>query len=444
MTHVKCCGVYSFVLRWLTLTLAGWLGYALVRGLWALVHLGAPVCDWLWYVPAIALWVGLPASFALRPPQSMFLIFAALLILTLAGYNGLGQIVYLNSGDAPRVPISFWAFSDFCHTPEAILQDLQASGGYIYLATGDYPFDVERSQSLADGLRRLADHDIQVYLVPPSPDFLSSPVVRQWSDSVRTVAALVRREGLTNVRGLIGDAEPPLNQPMDVWGVERASFDRAMSGLHDLIGEMHREYPELSIGVTATGAHYLDGLDGDPDLAVLMRSPVDPPGGWDFLNVMTYSSYLPSDWRAYYVYLVEHGMARRYPTGQVSHLIGLVGGGFPHEPLLDFDDLVRDARLSRALGVREVVVFQLDGALRQFGDDFVRRLNDAVNGVPSELTIPFSRPVSLLVYGVAVADALLDVRGPWGWAWIVWAIACVVIIRSRRRRVPILRKTQDE
>jgi len=238
---------------------------------------------------------------------------------------------------------------------------------------------------------------------------------------------------LTNVRGLIGDAEPPLNKPMDILGVERSRYDRAVLGLHDLIEEMHRDYPDLRIGVTATSAHYLDGLDGDPDLAVAMRSPVDPPSGWDFLNAMTYSSYFPPDWRAYYVYMVERGMARRYPSEQISHLIGLVGGGFPWEPVLDFDSLVRDARLSRALGVREIVVFQLDGALQQFGQDFIRRLTSAVNGPQSDLIVPFSRPASTLVYSAAVADALFDVRGPWGWLWIIWTIMSGLIIRFRRQ-----------
>jgi hypothetical protein len=46
-------------------------------------------------------------------------------------------------------------------------------------------------------------------------------------------------------------------------------------------------------------------------------------------------TYYPSDWRGYYVYLHEMGMARLYPASQRSHLIGLVGAGFPGEPLLE-------------------------------------------------------------------------------------------------------------
>lgn len=426
---------FSFTLRWLVLALAGWMGYALARALWAVICLGAPIYDWLWYVPVTIPLVGLPLHFALRLPRNRwaFLVLSSALIFALAGYNGLGQVIHLRPGNAPVVPISFWAFSDFRLATPDLLRDLQASGGRIYFHYGNYPVSQEQNQALIERLRPLDEYKIEVYVVPPAPEFLSVLAYREWSESTLALADLVERAGLTQVRGLIGDVEPPLNKPMDIWGTQRASFDQAAVGLRDLIDVMHREHPNLRIGVTATGAHYLDRLDGDPDLAVVMRSPLDPPGGWDFLNMMTYSSYYPPDWRAYSVYLAERGAARLYPHGQVSHLIGLVGGGLPWEPLLDFDDLVRDARLSRALGVSEIVVFQLDGALKQFGPDFVRRFTVAVNAPQPDVTVPFSRPASALVYGAAAADALLNARGSWGWLWLVWAAVCSLIVRARRR-----------
>ena len=89
---------------------------------------------------------------------------------------------------------------------------------------------------------------------------------------------------------------------------------------------------------------------------------------------------------------------------------------------MSFEELVRDARISRALGVREIAVFQLDSALRMFGEDFVRRLNEAVNGeeVIEPVNIPFSRPVSVMFYGIAVADSLLDALFSRTWLLVLW------------------------
>ncbi|HEX9372422.1 MAG TPA: hypothetical protein VF897_15515, partial [Roseiflexaceae bacterium] len=80
--------------------------------------------------------------------------------------------------------------------------------------------------------------------------------------------------------------------------------------------------------------------------------------------------------------------------------------------------------ISRALGVREIVVFQLNGALKVFGSDFVRRFSAAVNGpqAPASVVVPFSRLVSLAHYGLAAGDALLDSRGPRVWLGIGWAL----------------------
>jgi hypothetical protein len=79
------------------------------------------------------------------------------------------------------------------------------------------------------------------------------------------------------------------------------------------------------------------------------------------------------------------------------------------------------------------IYLHFDGAHQQFGPDFVRRFTAAVNSPQPEVVVPFSRPASLLIYGAAVADALLDARGLWDWLWIVWAIVCVFTVRTRRR-----------
>jgi hypothetical protein len=414
------------ILRWLKLILIGWLTYALVRALWTVIYLGAPLFDWQWYLAVIALLFYLSVRSVRHLPRSRLSICAlvGLLIWIAVGYNGFGRGMQLWPAQVAPVPISFWTNSSINQAPETVLEDLYSSGGWLYLSIGKHEFDGENVQALIDGLRRLAEYDIEVFLAPRASNFLSVPVHDEWITNVRETVAIVQRQSLTNVRGIIGDAEQPLNVPLDLCGLDRNAFFQAMRDLDGLTRWMRNEHPDLSLGVTAVWSLYLDSIDGDSDLSIISRSSVDPPGNWDFINVMTYSSFVPPSWRAYYVYLVERTMARRYPDRQPSHLIGLVGGGASGGSLLDFDDLVRDARLSRAMGVREIVVFRLDGALKLFGNDFVRRLTAAVNDTPTDLTvgIPFSRPASMLIYGTVVADALLDARGWKGLLLIGWMV----------------------
>jgi len=421
-----------FALRWAALTLLGWLAYVLLRALWTMIDLGAQPYDWLWYLVLIGAGIGLPACLLWRRPcgasirRMSIVAYVAFLIAAIVGYYGFGQVTHLDLGNAAPVRISFWTGMDFRHAPETLLKDLSDAGGRVYYGAGGYyPLEGDRREALAASIRRLAEFGVEVYLATPSGDnFLSVPVHQEWIASTQAAAAFVRREGLLNVRGFIGDAEPPLGLAPDILGAERAEFDRAVTAYRDAMATIRRDAPGLEIGVTAVWAHYVDRLDGDADLAVLMRSPVDPPGEWDFVNLMTYSSYFAPEQRAYSVYLLERAMARLYPAERVSHLIGLVGGGMPGEPLLDFDGLVRDARLSRALGVREAGVFQLDGALAAFGPDFVRRLSEAVNDPPNgtRVAVPFSRPISLAFFGIAAADAMLDILGSRAGLLIAWSI----------------------
>ena len=154
------------IVRWAVLTLAGWLAYALLRALWTIIYLGAPLYDWQWYLPVIALLVGLPIYLAGRLPRTRlaWLALIGLLAWTGIGYNGFGQVVYLQPGRAAPVPISFWSFSDFYSMPGAVLQDLQAAGGRIYLVAGETPFEGERGQTLGNGLQRLAQYKVEVFL----------------------------------------------------------------------------------------------------------------------------------------------------------------------------------------------------------------------------------------------------------------------------------------
>ncbi len=350
-----CVCVLSWVSRfmagWLILALIGWLAYALLRALTTIIFLDVPFFDWQWYIPVMALLIVAPIYLVSRwlPPRSTalrkrtLLAFAILVAWAITGYNGFNQSIGLNLDQTAPIRISYWAFLDLRSASESLLRDIAAARGRVYLDIGRRPYN---AVSLAAAMRRLAAYNVEAYWMPNAGNFLSTPVYREWIENAREAAALIRREGLSNVRGLIGDVEPPMNMPLDLTGADQAQFDQAVNDLQQLMNEIHREYPGRQLGVTALWAHYLDSLDGDADLSILMRSPMNPPGNWDFVNLMTYSSFVPPDWRAYYVYLSERAMMRLYPPDRVSHLIGLIGGGMPGEPLIDFDELVRDARLS--------------------------------------------------------------------------------------------------
>jgi hypothetical protein len=286
----------------------------------------------------------------------------------------------------------------------------------------------------------LSAYNIAVILVPDISDFLSAPVHTEWISNTLTLADFVENRNLRNVRGFIGDAEAPLHTPFVSLKSAATGVSKATRNLADFIDAFHKQYPDQEIGITAVWPLYVDRIDNDNDLAVLWRSPVDPPGGWDFVNVMVYSSFLPENHRAYWVASTERYMAHRFPSSQVSFLIGLVGGGFPWEPLLDFDSLVDDALICRALGADEIVVFQINGALRSFGNDFVQRFATAVNEPKENLTvtISFSRPSSIRHFAYALLDAILNVRGPQIWLWLLWVVSSTVFtwlyFRSKKQR----------
>jgi len=326
-------------------------------------------------------------------------------------------------GQSAPIPISFWTGRGIVEAEEATLAALQAAGGNLYITVGPHALDGDEGQALVEGLQRLAQYDIDVYLAVVATDYLSVPVHDEWIASVQRIAGAIQREDLSNVRGIIGDAEHPKNGGLDILGLDRKDFFQASRDLDGLIQWARHEHPGLSLGVTALWTLHLDRVDRDADLSIIHRSSVEPPGHWNFVNVMTYSSYIPVSWRAYYVYLIELVMENSYPELPPSHLLGLVDAGRQGEPILDYGGLVRDARLSRAMGVPEVVIFRLnDRVLEQFGESFVRRLASDINEMPTTqaVEIPFSRPASMLIYGTLLADAVLDARGSLAWLFLGW------------------------
>ena len=428
-------GQIFIFLRWVLLILSGWLLYCLIRALAGFISLGTPLYDWQWYVVIILFLIILIIFFSglLRRRPGSRGTKLGLLLLSLwmvLGYFGFWQKERLLPSRADKIKISYWTGTGIIRAPDRALDDLQTTSGSLYISIGENEFNGEYTPNIVKGLRQLASHEIKVYLAPRASDYVCVPVLDEWMRNVRNTATLVQKERLKNVIGIIGDFEKPCRLPLDYWGLQQETMAPAVKKLEQFKAEMAKNHPSLDLGVTAFWTLYLDGVDGDPDLSILSRCPANFPGSWDFINIMAYSSFFPSPWRAYYMYLVERIMSQRYRNNPPSYLIGLVGSAGPGEPLMGYDDLLRDARISRALSAREVVVYRLDSALTDFGDDFVVRLDSAVNDVPPEfiVDVPFSRPVSLLVYGVLVADSFQDARGWRGLLILVWAIMSGLVI----------------
>jgi len=422
--------------RWLGLCLLGWLLYAVIRTTLGLIYLGIPWFDWQWYGALIAL-LGLLtlflAGFRLGRPRGAGL-FTLLTLWLVLGFGGFGQSLTLRPNQAPPVPISFWAGAELgSAAPAELLTDIHAAGGQLYLNVSEDSFDGARRQTLIRQLSRLNTFGIGAYLVVNASNYISVPVSAEWVSGVRKAAAFVQAEKLTNIRGLIGDAEPPYKLPLDYLGLDTQGFNTTVQSYAELLTFMSQTHPGLQLGFTAGWPQYVDTLDGDSDLSLILRSPVDPPQSWTYVNMMTYSSYLPDPaWRPYFMYLVEHELPRQYAQHPLSYLIGIVG--YPPEPLLTFDELVRDAQISRAMRADEVVIFRLEGSLKEFGPDFVRRLTAQVNGpaAPESLTVPFSRPVSILLFLQLFFDSLLDLRHWPGLLLLGWGALSAFLIRRSR------------
>ncbi|HQV68944.1 MAG: hypothetical protein WAU96_04590 [Anaerolineae bacterium] len=236
------------------------------------------------------------------------------------------------------------------------------------------------------------------------------------------------------ITGFIADAEPPLDKAFDVLGFGVGEVKRAEQNMRQFLENAQNTLPQFKQEVTSIFPLFADGFDGDNDIATLLQSPVDPPGNWSTLNLQAYTSYMPEESRTYYLWLLMHGMQTRYPNRQTSYLIGLAAPGFSWEPVLSEAELVRDARIARAMNAPEISVFHLRGALERFGDDFVARFTDVVQAPSPNVEVSFSRTASLAIFAIFAADGLLDLRGSMLWLifGFVFVHVCVNVLRARK------------
>ncbi|MCL4267091.1 MAG: hypothetical protein KJ069_28185 [Anaerolineae bacterium] len=421
--------------RWLAFLLVGGISYVGGYALWATIQMGAPLFDWLWYVPLLLFLVLLLLPYCLRFSRSRYLklVYIVLLVWLVIGYNSLTPTQTLSLEDAPSLSLSFWFPGRIEQLSEGLLNDLTDAQSTLIIHVS-LPLTHENQDYLISLLNQLAAHQIPVVLFVPASDFLSLPVYREWLESVAATAMFVQSAQLPNVCGVIGDAESPREARYAFPTTTAAALQIASDEMEAFLQEFHAVNPRMPLGVTASWPLFADQLDGDSDLAAFYQTAVDPPGNWGFVSVMNYTSYYPASWRPYLLARIIWGMERLYPEQSPIHFIGIAGGGFPWEPVLTFEDAVANARLSRALGVSEVVVFQLKGALDKHGEDFVERLHAAVNETDGTITLPFSRLASLWLFGTAVLDAMFDLLVGRLWLLLVWAAINFSIIWRQERQ----------
>ena len=408
---------------------------ALTRALFIFVSLGAPIYDWQWYIGIICILILiLLRVFRILHGFKLFIIILSILILWIVpGYFGFWRKRHLDLTDSPHLRISYWTGSGIIRTSNRILGDLNATSSTLYISIGRNEFDGEYTNSLVKGIRRIAGYNVPVYLCPRASDFVSLPVYGEWAENVRSAVQLVRRENLQNVHGIIGDVEKPYISPWGFFAPRSDELSDMISSQEKLIRYIQREHSDLEIGITAFIWLYLDDCDEDADLSGILKTTANPLQEWDFINVMTYSSFFPSSWRPYFVYLVEKVISNQLPQKRTSYLIGLIGKAGVGEPLMEPGDIVRDARIIRATGAEEVIVYQLIPAVQRYGDDFVKNIYGRVNNsIGKEVIVPFSRPVSLMVYGILLADVILALLSYKGIIVLLLLMAWMALFRFFR------------
>ncbi len=219
-----------FVARWLALSAFGLLAYACLRAVYAVVYLGTPLFDWVWYLPTIGVMLGilLCLAFPVLWKRATIVTLVSITAVSCLLYGGGNRSIVLYPDQYEAVPISFWTGLDFRNVPDSLLEDIHAAGGYVYTGRGDGSYRQPAHDELAAGLRRLDTYHIKAYLIPPLSKFLSVPVEHEWEAHVRNAAEFVGREQLHNVMGVIGDAENPQDVPLDIWATDRSEFAHAI------------------------------------------------------------------------------------------------------------------------------------------------------------------------------------------------------------------------
>lgn len=304
----------------------GCLIYSCVRGLQTYISIGAPFVDWSWYLLIIAALVWLLLRMGFRAVgDKLWLGGLAVLFAFLAiGFGAFGYHFALPMAQSPNPPITFWAAADVNYFSNTVLDDVKNAGGILYIAIDSATFKEPSTPKEFVGQINLAtEQGIQIVLLPPVSDFLSAPVHEEWITNTQLAMTFARENNLP-ITGFIADAEPPLNKSWDVFGFGASEVKRAEQNTRHFLESAQSTVPQFKQEVTSIFPLFADGFDDDNDLAILLQSPVDPPGNWSLLNLQAYTSYMPEESRTYYLWLAHAGDANAISkqANKLSHRSG--------------------------------------------------------------------------------------------------------------------------
>jgi hypothetical protein len=432
--------VLAFVFHRTPLWPLAWLGYTMV----VLSPLTA-----MWIVRGIRsqrVWLSGIAD------KVMVLALLALVIACAVSWGGFGarRVLVVPAG---RPRISFWNSANSLVLSDDVLPALRDMGATCYLFTGENLLDEDRRDLFRQSMERFAQFDVDVVLasiLPSADGFVSTVNFDEYIAYTEQLLDFAQTEGLSAVKGVIADAEPPYSifdpyhqESVQDWLVNEngrfrrwdpAEYARALSGYATYIKDFDARHPRLEISVSTIQTAIFDALDGDADLSTAYKFAAFPPRNWSNANVQLYSSRHVEDGAPYFVW---QGLkiVQNVVTGiPLSASVGIVGRGSMQRDG-GFRRLVEDIRLSYAMGADEVIVFTLGRGLASFGPDFVERLNEAVLE-PGQLEIKFSRTDAFIAYAAGVWDAVLDLAGHRGvivWGW------CVLVLTRQGLRLALNR-----
>ena len=348
-------------------------------------------------------------------------------INTLLSYNGYNLDVIIPDTDN-EIKISFWSHWNASGYSDELLNQLKIFNSSLYVFTPDHVVESQPS-AFNDSMHRFMNYSIEIYLcATPFGDFSAIYNWERYRNKTLEIAQFIISENLTTcVKGFINDVESPhyftdelfafLNTG-DLIGLGRYICNSANSQEYleavQGYGLLNDELQALGFEthITAMLQGLIDIVDYDTSVQSLLQYAAFPPYNYDIYNVMLYRSIVEGD-----TYLVESNpyftssyiklMKHKFGTDAVSISLGVVNQGVYQ----DFNEIVTDVKICKDMGVKEVVIFKLQGThglTGAFGynTSAISVLNNSIY-VNSDTVIRYERSATLSQTLIYLLDLLI-------------------------------------